>query len=120
MYLADSFNAFLLETVETAEAEWNKEAVRLGIWFPRYLLYYTAIFRTFRAAETLLLSGYPLSGYALLRDLKDRAMILAALGGGGLTSFEQVSGNSVYRDDPKVDLETVRRARKKSVPFSSA
>ena len=37
------------------------------------------IFRRVRACENLLLNGYPLDGYALLRDLKDRAIFLAAI-----------------------------------------
>jgi hypothetical protein len=37
------------------------------------------MFRRVRACENLLLNGYPLDGYALLRDLKDRAIFLAAI-----------------------------------------
>lgn len=76
----DSFQSFFVETVKKAlkwisENDWPKDS-------PNYsttLVYYVIMFRSFRACENLLLKGYPLDGYALLRDLKDRAIFLAAI-----------------------------------------
>ncbi len=38
-----------------------------------------ATFRNFRAAEVTKNNGYPLDGFALLRDLKDRAIHFGAV-----------------------------------------
>lgn len=78
--LMHSFQGFYIETIENArdwiaEHGWPKD-------YPNYaltLLYYVITFRSFRSCEILLLNGYPLDGYGLLRDLKDRAIFLAAI-----------------------------------------
>jgi hypothetical protein len=90
--LMDSFFAFFIQTVNKAI-----KFAHLKKWPPEYptypfvLLYYVTIFRSFRAAENLLKCGYPLDGYALLRDLKDRAIFLGALVH-GKTSFPKLFG----------------------------
>ena len=90
--LMDSFFGFFIETVNKAIA-----FASLKRWpskYPNYpfvLIYYVTIFRSFRAAENLLRCGYPLDGYALLRDLKDRAIFLGALAH-GKTSFPKLFG----------------------------
>lgn len=90
--LMDSFFGFFIETVNKAV-----KFAHLKKWPPEYpnyplvLLYYATIFRSFRAAENLLKCGYPLDGYALLRDLKDRAIFAGALAH-GKTSFPKLFG----------------------------
>jgi hypothetical protein len=90
--LMDSFFGFFIETIDRAV-----KFARLKKWpseysnYPLVLHYYVTIFRSFRAAENLLKSGYPLDGYALLRDLKDRAIFVGALVH-GKTSFQKLLG----------------------------
>lgn len=74
--LMDSFQSFFVETLRTAEAwvaahGWPK----CFDYYGAVLLNYLTVFRSFRACENLLLSGYPLDGFALLRDVKDRALL---------------------------------------------
>jgi hypothetical protein len=54
-------------------------------------MYYVVLFRSFRACENLLLKGYPLDGYALLRDLKDRCIFLAAIAH-NITTYPAIQG----------------------------
>lgn len=91
-YLMDSFFGFFVETINKAVkfATSNKWPPEYS-YYPLVLHYYVTIFRSFRAAENLLKSGYPLDGYALLRDLKDRAIFVGALVH-GKTSFQKLSG----------------------------
>ena len=78
--LSSSFQGFYIETIEKtlewiASCGWPKKADN----YPPTLLYYVVMFRRFRASENLLLRGYPLDGYALLRDLKDRAILMGGI-----------------------------------------
>ena len=74
------FLSFYLETLSLGERvaaqlpdqlEWH--------WYRPLLVFGASIFSRTRAAEVLYLHGYPLDGYTLLRDLKDRAIYLAAI-----------------------------------------
>jgi hypothetical protein len=92
--LIDSFQSFYIETINIArkyiEANgWPKGKQHYAI----SLLYFVVAFRRFRAAENLLLMGYPLDGYSLLRDLKDRAIILGAIAR-NISTFPLVFGYS--------------------------
>lgn len=113
--LMDSFFTFFIETVDKAV-----KFARLKKWPPEYsiypfvLLYYITIFRSFRAAENLLKSGYPLDGYALLRDLKDRAIFVGALVH-GKTSFRKLLGILEKQSVPSItekEYQTIKRRRK--------
>ena len=78
--LIDSFQSFYIETLENAlqrvaDHGWPEACEN----YAPTLLHYVIIFRRFRACENLLLRGYPLDGYALLRDLKDSAILLAGI-----------------------------------------
>jgi len=75
--LMAAFQSHFVDTLRTAERlvakrGWPSEAPYYGAMV---LMYLTA-FRSFRACESLLLCGYPLDGFALLRDIKDRALYL--------------------------------------------
>jgi hypothetical protein len=90
--LMDSFFSFFIETVNIARRLVREKGMpKNRDHYPILLLYYITIFRSFRAAENLWLTGYPLDGFALLRDLKDRVMILGALIH-GKTSFPKLNG----------------------------
>jgi hypothetical protein len=90
--LTHSFPSFYRGTLSTAEARWRELPVTLDVsWYMPLLLLHSANFTTSRAAENLLLRGYPFSGYRLLRDLKEWARILGAIAS-GLTTYQKVCG----------------------------
>jgi hypothetical protein len=90
--LMDCFYSFFIETVNIAVRLAKMKGIPSNCsHYPILLMYYITIFRSFRAAENLLLKGYPFDGFALLRDLKDRAMIIGALIH-GKTSFIKLNG----------------------------
>ena len=74
--LMASFQDFFIETLRTAETwvaqnGWPPQYEYFGAWLVTFL----TLFRSFRACESLFLSGYPLDAFALLRDVKDRALL---------------------------------------------
>ena len=87
LVLIDSFQNFYIETINKA-----KEFISTNGWpkdCPYYvfvLLYYIMNFRSFRACENLLLKGYPLDGYSLLRNLKDKAIFMGGIAN-NITAF---------------------------------
>lgn len=81
-----------------------------------YALLYVLIFssfRNFRAAETTMNNGYPLDGYALLRDLKDRAIHLGAIANEFTTANDLfgVNGNDEKRSRTKEDSAEVHNKK---------
>ena len=78
--LIDSFQSFYIETIKSA-LNWiaGKGCPEDCESYAPILVYYVIAFRRFRACENLLLKGYPLDGYTLLRDLKDRCIFLAGI-----------------------------------------
>ena len=77
--MIDSFQSFFIETLnlvldQVGESGWPE--------FKHYsltLAYFNTLFRRFRAGEILYYSGYPLEGYVLLRDIKDRTLLLCGV-----------------------------------------
>jgi hypothetical protein len=107
--LIDSFFSFFIETLEKAI-----EIVQSNGWpenkpyYGPYFLYYLTLFRSFRAAENLFTIGYPLDGYALLRDIKDRTIFIAAIAQ-DLTSLPKILG---IRDKQSMNKETYKKIKK--------
>jgi hypothetical protein len=64
------------------------------------------MFRSYRACENLLFKGYPFDGYALLRDLKDRAIFMCAISH-NISSFSRL-----YGYDAKMELKTPEDLKK--------
>jgi hypothetical protein len=115
--LTNSFLSFYVETLTTVEARLHELSVTLDApWYVPLLLLHSANFSTFRGAENLLLWGYPFAGYGLLRDLKDRALILAGIASGFTTyqrmcglDFLEGSARSLTKDDmPEVQKRRIR------------
>lgn len=106
--LAESFLDFFLTTIELA-IEWVRQhgLPSTHQYYSPILLLYITNFKRLRAAEILFLKGYPLQGYALLRDLKDQAIVVAAIMN-GLTSYRAISGEG----DP-VTMKKIKWRRKK-------
>lgn len=114
--LTDSFFNFYLDTIRSANIWLSKNSLPQN-WsnYLRTLLFYVTIFKSFRAAENLLLCGYPLDGYSLLRDLKDRALFLGAIINGS-TTLLAIEGLQKYKDGKslsKSEHEDIRKERKK-------
>jgi hypothetical protein len=87
-----SFQSFFIETLTLANGDikargWLKSA-------PNYTVTLAAffnLFRRFRACEVLDIKGYPLDGYALMRDIKDRALLISGVAR-NLTTFPKILG----------------------------
>ena len=92
LVLSDSFQNFLLGTIRLAEDKWRKGDVSGEYnWYGVLLMECGALFRALRAADVLLHSGYPLDGFSLLRDIRDRAVYLSGVGN-RLTTLRQLGG----------------------------
>jgi hypothetical protein len=77
--LTDSFVGFFAETLAeqvgfSQKVGWPQGEQHYAIC----LMMYLTMYRTVRAAEILSMQGYPLSGYTLLRSVKDQAWVLCA------------------------------------------
>jgi hypothetical protein len=64
-----------------------------------------SLFREVRAADILYHSGYPLDGFSLLRDVRDRAIFLAAVGSGQVTLRQLAGYESNAQVPPKLTEE---------------
>jgi hypothetical protein len=109
----DSFQSFFIETVKktlrwVSENDWPKDSPN----YPMILLYYVVMFRSFRACENLLLKGYPLDGYALLRDLKDRAIFLGAIVH-NITTFQSLHGWGGTKEITWEEYKKIKNQRQK-------
>jgi hypothetical protein len=69
------------------------------------------LFRSVRAAENLFTTGYPLDGYALLRDIKDRTIFIAAIAH-GITSLSKIFGLDSQQPINKETYEKIKKQRK--------
>jgi hypothetical protein len=75
-----SFQSFFIETLMLTNKEvnargWPKNAPNYSVTLAAFFI----LFRRFRACEVLYIEGYPLDGYALMRDIKDRAFLFAGV-----------------------------------------
>lgn len=110
--LIDSFQGFYIESLQAAlkwvsDNGWPKDCQNYAsvLWF------YVIIFRSFRACENLLTHGYPLDGYGLMRDLKDRAIFLSAIAH-NITSFPSIHGFANMKTIDKQEWPKLKKARK--------
>lgn len=112
--LTCSFFEFFIETLELA-AE-NAFGGQLSNDNKTYIPFYVsmfATFRNFRATEVTKNNGYPLDGFALLRDLKDRAIHLGAvvLGAAEILALHGVGVDDRAKKWTEIDYKRVRRRR---------
>jgi hypothetical protein len=108
LLLNKSFQKFFLETIDSINFWLMNNRPKHELFNVIFVLY-IAMFRRFRACEKLLLHGYPLSGYALLRDLKDIAIFLGGIAH-NLTTFNKVFG---YIGRSAVSDQKARKRRQK-------
>jgi hypothetical protein len=74
------------------------------------MAYFSNLFRRCRACEILFIKGYPLDGYALMRDMKDRAFMLAGVAHNWLKLAAVIGAI----DNPTADPEEYKKRRTKS------
>ena len=111
--LSSAFQSFYVDTLRLVET--SKPPREATLFWPLVFIHVSA-FRLFRAAENLFLKGYPLIGYSLMRELKDRAFMLAAVGRGA-TSFREANGYDLQVQPGNftvADHQKMVRARKKA------
>jgi len=114
LILGDSFQAFFVDTLQLAERRYRASPDFLKLqWYAHLLRLELANFRTVRAAEILFMHGRASHGYGLLRDLKDRALLLGAIGNGFVT-LPASSGmdRSPDTSDPLASLGRMKKKRK--------
>jgi hypothetical protein len=86
--LSNSFQSFYVETLRALKPSAAPKGAK---WYWPLAFMHISIFRVFRSAEALLLEGYPLIGYSLLREVKDRAFVFSAVAR-HLVSLRQACG----------------------------
>ena len=89
--LADSFLDFFAVTLRSAAAGHDARGWPAHPYYVPCLVEFLTQFRGMRAAEILSVSGYPLDGYALQRNLKDMAIFIGSIVG-GISSFPWLYG----------------------------
>jgi len=122
--LEHSFFEFLIETLElAAQGSFRGQLPEDDKHYTILYLTFLSVFRNFRAAATLKNHGYPMRGFSLLRDLKDRAFQLGAVVNGftnilALRGFDPIMGKSgkladkdskKVRADQKTEQSTVMK-----------
>jgi len=120
--ITDCFFSFYMETLHlTAALMRGDGASHLPAGYPSIFLIHVTNLRSLRAADIAFMHGYPLDGVALLRDLKDRALLLAAIAA-HTTSLEAWLGpmttpGHVKLSDGKRDELRKRRIREERGVF---
>jgi hypothetical protein len=111
--LADSFSDFYIDTLQIcSDALPQRWISSLHSYYPYTVLSCVVNFRSVRAAANLFASGYPLDGYRLLRDLKDRAVFLAAIASRA-TSWSALLGTERVSPSGPLTEQEFRAARKR-------
>ena len=117
MVLSDSFQSFWVDTIHSSlRQNFTSPEATAAPYLSSALLDHVTMFRGMRAAEVLLYAGYPLDGLALLRDIKDRVLLLAGIIS-GLTNFPALIGSAALASSeskPADDLDQrIRKLREK-------
>ena len=113
--LLSSFQSFFLDTLRMADAKIASDG------WPKDLPHYTLaiavlsnLFRRFRACEILFVRGYPLDAYALMRDIKDRAIMLAGIASNRTTFAEAFGAKEDLTPDQEGYGKATTENRKKA------
>ena len=86
--LADCFLGFFLETLRRSKDQFSNATIPMEKTNYGYLLSnLVTLFKSIRASDILYMKGYPMNGYALLRDIKDRTLFFGAISRGKTTLF---------------------------------
>jgi hypothetical protein len=115
--MMDSFQTHYIDTMKAVyglimQSGWPHNSLS----YPPILVLYAVNFRTIRACESLAGKGYWLEGYGLLRDLKDRALTLIAIGT-NLSSFAKlystISPKSAINEDLRREKNALIREERR-------
>jgi hypothetical protein len=101
-FLLDSFLSFLVDTLKLANQQvsangWPQDRPHYSVAH----IYFFNLFRRCRACEILYNKGYPLDAYALMRDIKDRAFLLAGVAHNMITFSGVIGAPATPINDPK-------------------
>ena len=112
--LSSAFMGFFVETLELVEARirtlgWSHDAQYAVAW-----AYFANIFRRLRSADVLFVNGYPLEGYSLLRDVKDRAFLLAGIAH-NMATFETIAIGTKPIDHTRPDFGRLTTEGRKKI-----
>jgi hypothetical protein len=101
-FLLDSFQSFFVDTLKLANQQvslngWPQDRSHYSVAH----VYFFSLFRRCRACEILYNRGYPLDAYALMRDIKDRAFMLAGVAHNMITFSGIIGAPATPINDPK-------------------
>jgi hypothetical protein len=111
--LLDSFQGFYIDTLNVAKLQLVSNNWRLKNYVFA-LACFSNLFRRFRACEILYGKGYPLDGYALMRDIKDRTFMLAGVAHNMITLPGTIGTPSTSIPDPLQHKKESTRNRKEA------
>lgn len=115
LVLTNSFQSFLYDTLHACTNQYRTpNSTRSAPYQPLFFLECLTLFRSCRAAESLLYEGYPLDAFSLLRDMRDRSLLLGAWTK-GLTNYKALHATHVLSETRGLDrdevVDQVRKAR---------
>lgn len=102
--LSHGLQSFVLESFVEASKHYDSPSLIGRKYYSQFIFEFSLAFRTIRACENVSLSGYPRTGYAMLRGLRDRILYLVA-NGLGTTSFNQWRGIREDMDGLAMEVE---------------
>jgi hypothetical protein len=110
--LIDSFQGFFIETLNLALERVLQSSWPPGVTsYPVTLAHFKVLFRRYRACEILFYRGYPLDGYSLLRDIKDRTYLMAAVAH-NMATLPMIMDTFPQIADERERKKKITRARK--------
>jgi hypothetical protein len=114
--ISNCFQGFTANTITTVENQLreHRRSSRPSNYI-LLLLRMAACFRVFRAANNTFSLGYPLAGFALLRNPKDWALMIGAIGN-GLTTLTTINGlerpsDAIASSPPEMEVVRQRRIK---------
>lgn len=115
LVLSNSFQTFLYDSLVACLDQYRKpNATSAAPYQPTFLLDCLTLFRSWRAADSLLYRGYPFDAYSLLRDMLDRTIFLGAWAL-GLSTYQALNGTAALKEAARLDRDEVgdrmRKAR---------
>ena len=109
--LIDSFESFFIETLNLVLEQTSNHGWPDYKHYSLTVAYFNTLFRRYRAAGILYYSGYPLDGYSLLRDIKDRALLICGVLH-RMTSIPRIMGTHPPQPSTPTGRKKAVRARK--------
>jgi hypothetical protein len=112
--LSNSFQAFFYDSLVACLDQYRKpNSTSEAPYQPMFFVDCLTLFRSLRAADTLLYRGYPLDAYSLLRDMLDRTIFLGAWAL-GLSTYQALNATTVVRGADALDQDVVSDRMRKA------